>query len=185
MPHQNTFVQKRGEWPHSFLTNAVVLHANTHPLFFALIAACFSLLSGGLCNLCGPVDHAKCLPKGLRTLGLQEFTGVSNLDSVSTAELYMYAFEWRSACTTEIKSCFLFFFFTFWLKHLFCRFKKFDNKYLKKILIREHQPKSSIVSLYKKMEIKLAIEMAESAMKISKTSTASIQWVLTSWPSAE
>ncbi|XP_009637271.2 sodium/hydrogen exchanger 4 [Egretta garzetta] len=55
------------------------------------------------------------------------------------------------------------------------KFKKFDNKYLKKILIRKHQPKSSIVSLYKKMEIKLAIEMAESAMKISKSSTASLQ----------
>ncbi|XP_069626235.1 sodium/hydrogen exchanger 4 [Haliaeetus albicilla] len=55
------------------------------------------------------------------------------------------------------------------------KFKKFDNKYLKKILIRGHQPKSSIVSLYKKMEIKLAIEMAESAMKISNSSTASLQ----------
>ncbi|KAM6383895.1 LOW QUALITY PROTEIN: sodium/hydrogen exchanger 4 [Alca torda] len=55
------------------------------------------------------------------------------------------------------------------------KFKKFDNKYLKKILIREHQPKSSIVSLYKKLEIKLAIEMAESGMKISKSSTASSQ----------
>uniref|UniRef100_A0A669QWC7 Sodium/hydrogen exchanger n=1 Tax=Phasianus colchicus TaxID=9054 RepID=A0A669QWC7_PHACC len=55
------------------------------------------------------------------------------------------------------------------------KFKKFDNKYLKKILIREHQPKSSIVSLYKKMEIKLAIEMAENAMKISESSTASLQ----------
>uniref|UniRef100_A0A8C9MHH2 Sodium/hydrogen exchanger n=1 Tax=Serinus canaria TaxID=9135 RepID=A0A8C9MHH2_SERCA len=55
------------------------------------------------------------------------------------------------------------------------KFKKFDNKYLKKILIREHQPKSSLVSLYKKMEIKLAIEMAESGMKISKPSTASLQ----------
>ncbi|XP_075294235.1 sodium/hydrogen exchanger 4 [Opisthocomus hoazin] len=55
------------------------------------------------------------------------------------------------------------------------KFKKFDNKYLKKILIREHQPKSSIVSLYKKMEIKMAIEMAESGMKISKLSTDSLQ----------
>ncbi|TRZ16086.1 hypothetical protein HGM15179_011018 [Zosterops borbonicus] len=55
------------------------------------------------------------------------------------------------------------------------KFKKFDNKYLKKILIREHQPKSSLVSLYKKMEIKLAIEMAESGMKISKSSTTSLQ----------
>ncbi|XP_030332334.1 sodium/hydrogen exchanger 4 [Strigops habroptila] len=55
------------------------------------------------------------------------------------------------------------------------KFKKIDNKYLKKILIREHQPKSSIVSLYKKMEIKLAIEMAESSMKLSETPTASSQ----------
>ncbi|XP_025922284.1 sodium/hydrogen exchanger 4 isoform X2 [Apteryx rowi] len=55
------------------------------------------------------------------------------------------------------------------------KFKKFDNKYLKKILIREHQPKSSIVSLYKKLEIKLAIEMAESGMISSTASTASLQ----------
>ncbi|KAM7032159.1 sodium/hydrogen exchanger 4 [Passerculus sandwichensis] len=55
------------------------------------------------------------------------------------------------------------------------KFKKFDNKYLKKILIREHQPKSSLVSLYKKMEIKQAIEMAESGMKMSKPSTTSLQ----------
>ncbi|XP_062462875.1 sodium/hydrogen exchanger 4 isoform X4 [Pezoporus occidentalis] len=55
------------------------------------------------------------------------------------------------------------------------KFKKIDNKYLKKILIREHQPKSSIVSLYKKMEIKLAIEMAESSMKLSETPATSSQ----------
>uniref|UniRef100_A0A8D0GND4 Sodium/hydrogen exchanger n=1 Tax=Sphenodon punctatus TaxID=8508 RepID=A0A8D0GND4_SPHPU len=48
------------------------------------------------------------------------------------------------------------------------KFKKFDNKCLKKILTREKEPKSSIVSLYKKMEIKQAIEMAESGM-ISST----------------
>lgn len=72
-----------------------------------------------------------------------------------------------------------------WFWYLFCRFKKFDNKYLKKILIREHQPKSSLVSLYKKMEIKLAIEMAESGMKISKSSTTSLQWVPTHWSFAE
>ncbi|NP_001272864.1 sodium/hydrogen exchanger 2 precursor [Gallus gallus] len=47
------------------------------------------------------------------------------------------------------------------------KFKKFDNKYLRRLLIRENQPKSSIVSLYKKLEIKHAIEMAESGM-ISK-----------------
>ncbi|XP_030057311.1 sodium/hydrogen exchanger 2 [Microcaecilia unicolor] len=44
------------------------------------------------------------------------------------------------------------------------KFKKFDNKYLRKLLIREHQPKSSIVSLYKKLEMKQAIEMAETGM---------------------
>ncbi|XP_030057310.1 sodium/hydrogen exchanger 4 [Microcaecilia unicolor] len=41
------------------------------------------------------------------------------------------------------------------------KYKKFDHKYLRKILIRKKQPKSSIVSLYKKLEIKQAIEMAE------------------------
>ncbi|KAJ6667472.1 hypothetical protein lerEdw1_016593 [Lerista edwardsae] len=41
------------------------------------------------------------------------------------------------------------------------KFKKFDNKFLKKILIRKHEPKSSIVSLYKKLEIKQVIEMVE------------------------
>uniref|UniRef100_A0A8C3T0T0 Sodium/hydrogen exchanger n=1 Tax=Chelydra serpentina TaxID=8475 RepID=A0A8C3T0T0_CHESE len=57
---------------------------------------------------------------------------------------------------------------------LFHRFKKFDTKYLKKILIRENQPKSSIVSLYKKMEIKQAIELAESGMIISMFVTIQI-----------
>ncbi|XP_019340469.2 sodium/hydrogen exchanger 4 [Alligator mississippiensis] len=55
------------------------------------------------------------------------------------------------------------------------KFKKFDNKYLKKILIRKNQPKSSIVSLYKKLEIRQAIEMAESGMISSAGSTASFQ----------
>ncbi|XP_078514129.1 sodium/hydrogen exchanger 2-like [Lissotriton helveticus] len=44
------------------------------------------------------------------------------------------------------------------------KFKKFDNKYIRKLLIRENQPKSSIVSLYKKLEIKQAIEMAETGI---------------------
>uniref|UniRef100_A0A8D0B454 Sodium/hydrogen exchanger n=1 Tax=Salvator merianae TaxID=96440 RepID=A0A8D0B454_SALMN len=44
------------------------------------------------------------------------------------------------------------------------KFVKFDKKYLRKLLIRESQPKSSIVSLYKKLELKHAIEMAESGM---------------------
>ncbi|XP_029460694.1 sodium/hydrogen exchanger 2-like [Rhinatrema bivittatum] len=51
------------------------------------------------------------------------------------------------------------------------KFKKFDNKYLRKLLIREHQPRSSIVSLYKKLEIKQAIEMAETG--ISRDPSAS------------
>ncbi|RMC06637.1 hypothetical protein DUI87_16075 [Hirundo rustica rustica] len=53
------------------------------------------------------------------------------------------------------------------VKRFITGFKKFDNKYLRRLLIRENQPKSSIVSLYKKLEIKHAIEMAESGM-ISK-----------------
>ncbi|CAM2096547.1 unnamed protein product [Caretta caretta] len=55
------------------------------------------------------------------------------------------------------------------------RFKKFDNTYLKKILIRGNQPQSSIVSLYKKMEIKQAIDMAENGMTSSAESTSSLQ----------
>lgn len=41
------------------------------------------------------------------------------------------------------------------------KFKKFDNKFLKKVLVRNHEPKSSIYSLYKKLEIKQVIEMVE------------------------
>ncbi|EPQ03048.1 Sodium/hydrogen exchanger 4 [Myotis brandtii] len=41
------------------------------------------------------------------------------------------------------------------------RFKKFDHKYLRKILIRKNLPRSSIVSLYKKLEMKQVLEMAE------------------------
>ncbi|KAM3934034.1 sodium/hydrogen exchanger 4 [Leptodactylus fuscus] len=39
------------------------------------------------------------------------------------------------------------------------KFKKVDHKFLRKALIRENQPKSSIVDLHKKLEIKQAIEM--------------------------
>nr|XP_002757505.2 sodium/hydrogen exchanger 4 [Callithrix jacchus] len=44
------------------------------------------------------------------------------------------------------------------------KFKKFDHRYLRKILIRENLPKSSIVSLYKKLEMKQAIEMVETGI---------------------
>ncbi|KAF5926221.1 hypothetical protein HPG69_011348 [Diceros bicornis minor] len=44
------------------------------------------------------------------------------------------------------------------------KFKKFDHRYLRKILIRKNLPKSSIVSLYKKLEMKQAIEMVETGM---------------------
>uniref|UniRef100_A0A8B9WJU6 Sodium/hydrogen exchanger n=1 Tax=Bos mutus grunniens TaxID=30521 RepID=A0A8B9WJU6_BOSMU len=54
------------------------------------------------------------------------------------------------------------------------KFKKFDDKYLRKLLIRENQPKSSIVSLYKKLEIKHAIEMAETGMISTVPSFASL-----------
>ncbi|XP_063314586.1 sodium/hydrogen exchanger 2-like [Pelobates fuscus] len=50
--------------------------------------------------------------------------------------------------------------------HNYCKdkFKRFDEKYLRKLLIRENEPTSSIVSLYKKLEIKQAIEMAETGI---------------------
>ncbi|XP_015266426.1 PREDICTED: sodium/hydrogen exchanger 2 isoform X1 [Gekko japonicus] len=54
------------------------------------------------------------------------------------------------------------------------KFMKFDKKYLRKLLIRENQPKSSIVTLYKKLEIKHAIEMAETGMISTVPSLASI-----------
>ncbi|CAH2314775.1 sodium hydrogen exchanger 2-like [Pelobates cultripes] len=41
------------------------------------------------------------------------------------------------------------------------KFEYFHNKYLIKILLRDHQPKSSIVLLYEKLEKKHAIELAE------------------------
>ncbi|XP_040192343.1 sodium/hydrogen exchanger 2-like [Rana temporaria] len=44
------------------------------------------------------------------------------------------------------------------------KFKHFDQRYLRRLLIRENEPKSSIVSLYRKLEIKQAIEMAESGL---------------------
>ncbi|XP_016062657.1 PREDICTED: sodium/hydrogen exchanger 4 [Miniopterus natalensis] len=44
------------------------------------------------------------------------------------------------------------------------KFKKFDHKYLRKILIRKNLPKSSIVSLYKKLEMKQALEMVETGL---------------------
>ncbi|MEE6470337.1 hypothetical protein FKM82_008934 [Ascaphus truei] len=43
-------------------------------------------------------------------------------------------------------------------------FKKIDNRFLRRALIRENQPKSSIVSLHKKLEMKQAIEMTEFGM---------------------
>ncbi|XP_060091076.1 sodium/hydrogen exchanger 4 [Heteronotia binoei] len=55
------------------------------------------------------------------------------------------------------------------------KFKKFDNRFLKKILIRQHQPKSSLVSLYKKMELKQVIEMVESGVMKPTLSKAPAQ----------
>ncbi|XP_005400830.1 PREDICTED: sodium/hydrogen exchanger 4 [Chinchilla lanigera] len=54
------------------------------------------------------------------------------------------------------------------------KFKKFDHKYLRKILIRKNLPKSSIVSLYKKLEMKQAIEMAETGI-LSSTAFSVLQ----------
>ncbi|KAG8451852.1 hypothetical protein GDO86_003880 [Hymenochirus boettgeri] len=50
--------------------------------------------------------------------------------------------------------------------HNYCKdkFKRFDEKFLRILLIRENEPISSIVTLYKKLEIKQAIEMAETGI---------------------
>ncbi|XP_069827077.1 sodium/hydrogen exchanger 4 [Dendropsophus ebraccatus] len=52
------------------------------------------------------------------------------------------------------------------------KFKKVDHKFLRKALIRESQPKSSIVNLHKKLKIKQAIEMTKFGIKrdLSETS---------------
>ncbi|XP_046276029.1 sodium/hydrogen exchanger 4 isoform X2 [Marmota monax] len=55
------------------------------------------------------------------------------------------------------------------------KFKKFDHRYLRKILIRKNQPKSSIVSLYKKLEMKQAIEMVETGILSSTAFSISNQ----------
>ncbi|XP_078078935.1 sodium/hydrogen exchanger 2 [Mustelus asterias] len=52
--------------------------------------------------------------------------------------------------------------------------KKFDRKYLSKLLIRDKMPKSSIVALYKKLELKQAIELAESGQLSKVSSSASL-----------
>ncbi|XP_052049454.1 sodium/hydrogen exchanger 4 [Apodemus sylvaticus] len=55
------------------------------------------------------------------------------------------------------------------------KFKKFDHRYLRKILIRRNLPKSSIVSLYKKLEMKQAIEMVETGVLTSVASPTPYQ----------
>ncbi|XP_067889931.1 sodium/hydrogen exchanger 2 isoform X2 [Heterodontus francisci] len=52
--------------------------------------------------------------------------------------------------------------------------KTFNRKYLSKLLIRDKEPKSSIVALYKKLELKQAIEMAESGELSKVSSSASL-----------
>ncbi|XP_026522557.1 sodium/hydrogen exchanger 4 isoform X2 [Notechis scutatus] len=53
------------------------------------------------------------------------------------------------------------------------KFKRFDNNFLKKILLHKQQPKSSLVSLYKKLEIRQVIEMVESGSMTPTTSKSS------------
>ncbi|KAM9320020.1 sodium/hydrogen exchanger 4 [Gastrophryne carolinensis] len=52
------------------------------------------------------------------------------------------------------------------------KFKIVDNKFLRKALIRENLPMSSIVSLHKKLEIKQAIEMTITGMERDTSSTS-------------
>ncbi|KAM4020981.1 sodium/hydrogen exchanger 2-like isoform 2-T2 [Anomaloglossus baeobatrachus] len=49
------------------------------------------------------------------------------------------------------------------------KFDRFDNRCLRRILLRDHQPKSSIVLLYEKLEKKHAIELVETG-RLSYTS---------------
>ncbi|XP_020639702.3 sodium/hydrogen exchanger 4 [Pogona vitticeps] len=53
------------------------------------------------------------------------------------------------------------------------KFKKFDNRFLRKVLLHKQQPQSSLVSLYKKLEIKQVIEMVESGAVTPATSKSS------------
>ncbi|XP_043547667.1 sodium/hydrogen exchanger 2 [Chiloscyllium plagiosum] len=52
--------------------------------------------------------------------------------------------------------------------------KKFNRNYLSKLLIRDKEPKSGIVALYKKLELKQAIELAESGQLSKVSSSASL-----------
>lgn len=52
--------------------------------------------------------------------------------------------------------------------------RKFDRSYLAKLLIRGNEPKNSIVALYKKLELKHAIQMAESGELSKVSSSASL-----------
>ncbi|XP_053311964.1 sodium/hydrogen exchanger 4 [Spea bombifrons] len=52
------------------------------------------------------------------------------------------------------------------------KLKKIDNKFLRKALIRENQPKSSIVSLHRRLEIKQAIEMTNIGMNRDASTTS-------------
>ncbi|XP_068121388.1 sodium/hydrogen exchanger 4 [Hyperolius riggenbachi] len=54
------------------------------------------------------------------------------------------------------------------------KFKQVDNKFLKKVLVRDRQTKSGIVSLHKKLEIKQAIEMTNTGIS-RDTSSSSLQ----------
>eukprot|EP00062_Callorhinchus_milii_P003052 gi/632939868/ref/XP_007883407.1/ PREDICTED: sodium/hydrogen exchanger 2-like [Callorhinchus milii] len=54
------------------------------------------------------------------------------------------------------------------------KIKQFDRKFLSKLLIRENQPTSSIVSLYKKLELKQAIELVETGQLSKVSSTANL-----------
>ncbi|XP_075708815.1 sodium/hydrogen exchanger 4 [Rhinoderma darwinii] len=52
------------------------------------------------------------------------------------------------------------------------KFKKVDHRFLRKALIRENQPKSRIVDLHKKLEIKQAIEMTKFGMDRDMSQTS-------------
>ncbi|KAM8952825.1 sodium/hydrogen exchanger 2-like [Pelodytes ibericus] len=54
------------------------------------------------------------------------------------------------------------------------KFEYFNNKYMRRILLRDHQPKSSIVLLYEKLEKKHAIELVEAGQVSDAPSVSAI-----------
>lgn len=61
---------------------------------------------------------------------------------------------------------------------LFLRFMRFNNRFLRKILIRDDRAESSIVALYKKLELQNAMEILDTVTgDISAEQIAILEYV--------